>query len=141
MKHFKLLALLLAVACLGGCGETTPKDTPDPVPTAEVQVDPSTKTPDAPVREAKIPDATTEEKPTEEGETYKTAGMYLGKADNNLLVIIEANPQDGKPEKSYQISPEIDLEAMGIIEGNVVDITYTVDENGIKRVQTISKQY
>lgn len=132
MKHFKWIALLLvAVFCLSACGETkTPSVTPD-----EPEIIASPKP------ESNIPPAITEKEPTQEGETYKTTGMYLGMADNNLLVIIEANPEDGKPEKSYQISPEIDLTAMGIQEGDMVDISYTVDENGVKRVKTISKQF
>ena len=88
-----------------------------------------------------IPPATTDKEPTKDGQTYQAKGMYIGMADNNLLVIIEANPEDGKPEKSYHISPEIDLDAMGITDGSMVNLTYTVDENGVKRVQTISVEY
>lgn len=132
MKQFKWIALSLAVAlCLTACGPTNhPGETPDPAPVPEIIASPDPQ--------SGIPDATTSKEPTQDGETYQANGMYLGMADNNLLVIIEANPEDGKPEKSYQISPEIDLAAMGIEEGNMVNIEYTVDENGIKRVKTIS---
>ncbi len=130
MKQFKWIALCLAVAlCLTACGEPkNPAKTPDPAP--EIAATPNPQ--------SNIPDASTNKEPTQDGETYQATGMYLGMADNNLLVIIEANPEDGKPEKSYQISPEIDLTAMGIEEGSMVDIEYTVDENGIKQVKTIS---
>ena len=135
MKTLKLSALLLAVLlCLTACGPKTPATvnpvTPDPV---EVIASPDP--------ESGIPPAITEKEPTRDGETYQATGMYIGMADNNLLVIIEANPEDGKPEKSYQISPEIDLDAMGVTEGCMVDLTYTVDENGVKRIQSISVQY
>ncbi len=135
MKTLKLSALLLAVLlCLTACGPKAPAtvnpDTPDPV---EVIA--------SPAPESGIPPAITEKEPTRDGETYQATGMYIGMADNNLLVIIEANPEDGKPEKSYQISPEIDLDAMGVTEGCMVDLTYTVDENGVKRIQSISVQY
>ncbi len=133
MKQFKWIALCLAVVlCLTACGEPkNPAETPDPTP--EIAATPNPQ--------SNIPDASTDEDPTQDGETYQATGMYLGMADNNLLVIIEANPEDGKPEKSYQISPEIDLTAMGIEEGSMVDIEYTVDENGIKRVKTISAMH
>lgn len=136
MKLFKLAALFLAVlVCITACQTTKP-----PVVTPE---DPASDynplvTPDP---ASNIPPATTEQEPTKEGETYSAVGMYLGMADNNLLVIIEANPEDGKPEKSYHISSEFDLEAMGITEGSVVELTYTVDENGIKKVKTIATQH
>lgn len=146
MKQLKLVALFLAaMLCLSACGgnkqpgENTPESTPavektdsqspDDVDVADKPLDPS------------IPTAVTEKAPTKEGETYQAVGMYLGMADNNLMVIIEANPEDGKPEKSYKISPEIDLNEMGITEGSMVDITYTVDENGIKQVQSVSTQH
>ena len=136
MKLLKLVALLLAaLLCFTACQPAkTPSDTPDEPPIAPnplVTPDPASN----------IPPATTEKKPTKEGETYTAVGMYLGMADNNLLVIIEANPEDGKPEKSYHISPEFDLDAMGITEGDMIELTYTVDENGIKKVKTISAQY
>lgn len=134
MKTLKLLALVMAVLlCLSACGlkPTVTPSTPEPPTEVIASPDP----------ESGIPPAITEKEPTKDGETYQATGMYIGMADNNLLVIIEANPEDGKPEKSYQISPEIDLDAMGITDGCMVDLTYTVDENGIKRVQTISVQY
>lgn len=123
------MAVLL---CFTACGPTkTPNtpDEPDPVIIATPEPD------------SGIPPAITDKEPTKDGETYQATGMYIGMADNNLIVIIEANPEDGKPEKSYHISPEIDLDAMGITDGSMVDITYTVDENGVKRVQSISVQY
>ncbi len=138
MKNWKILALFMAVLiCLTACGtQNTPApknpDTPDE-PIIEIVASPE---PDS-----GIPPAVTDKEPTKDGETYQATGMYIGMADNNLLVIIEANPEDGKPEKSYQISPEIDLEAMGITDGSMVNITYTVDANGIKRVQSISVAY
>ena len=135
MKIWKLTALLLAVLlCLTACGPKTPatEDTPEEPPIEVIA---------SPDPESGIPPAITEKEPTKEGEIYKATGMYIGMADNNLLVIIEANPEDGKPAKSYQISPEIDLDAMGITDGSMVELTYTVDENGIKRVQSISVAY
>lgn len=133
MKTLRIFALLMAVLlCLSACATTKTPETPDePEPIVVA----------TPKPDSGIPPATTEKAPTKEGETYKATGMYIGMADNNLLVIIEANPEDGKPEKSYHISPEIDLDAMGITDGCMVDLTYTVDENGVKRVQTISVQY
>ncbi len=138
MKTLKLTALLLAVLlCLTACGTKQPAtgtpETPKTPDAAEVIASPDP--------ESGIPPAITEKEPTKDGETYQATGMYIGMADNNLLVIIEANPEDGKPEKSYQISPEIDLEAMGITDGSMVDLTYTVDANGVKRVQSISVKY
>lgn len=136
MKQTKLIACaLVLLLLLGGCGTQKPdqNDPASPPEETEVVVTPNPSN--------SIPDATTQKAPTKDGETYQAAGMYLGMADNNLLVIIEANPEDGKPEKSYQISPDIDLASLGIEEGNLVDITYTVDNNGVKRVKTISKQY
>lgn len=136
MKTLKLLALVMAVLlCLSACGvqpATVTPDTPDEPP-IEVIANPD---PDS-----GIPPAITEKEPTKDGETYQATGMYIGMADNNLIVIIEANPEDGKPEKSYQISPEIDLDALGITDGSLVDLTYTVDENGVKRVQSISVSF
>ena len=137
MKKMRFLALLLTVLlCLSACGAqqsaTVETDTPEE-PIVEVIASPD---PDS-----GIPPAITDKAPTQDGETYQASGMYIGMADNNLIVIIEANPEDGKPEKSYQISPEIDLEAMGITDGSKVQLTYTVDENGVKRVQSISVAY
>ncbi|MBO5408839.1 MAG: hypothetical protein J6A61_05550 [Clostridia bacterium] len=145
MKHLKILAVLLAVACLTACG-TTNNNNSDPVPTpasgmeAGLENEPA-DTPEPPKEGSGIPSANTTQEPSKEGETYKTTGMYIGMADNNLMVIIEANPEDGKPEKSYQISSDIDLEAMGITEGSLIDLEYTVDENGIKRIQSVSVQH
>ena len=134
MKHFKLIAIFLAaLLCLSACG--TPKNTPEEPPIVEPEVIAS------PDPESGIPDASTNQAPTTDGKTYETSGIYLGMADNNLLVIIEANPEDGKPEKSYQISPTIDLNALGITEGDPVQISYIVDADGIKRIHSISKQY
>lgn len=136
MKLFKLFALLLLVLlCLTACQTEKPTVvTPDePVSDYNPAVTPDPA--------SNIPPATTEKEPTKEGETYSATGMYLGMADNNLLVMIEANPEDGKPEKSYHISSEFDLEAMGITEGSVIALTYTVDENGIKRVKTIETKH
>ncbi len=137
MKNWKILALFLAVLmCLTACGAPqTPSKTPDAPDEPIIEIVAS------PEPDSGIPPAITEKEPTKEGETYQATGMYIGMADNNLLVIIEANPEDGKPEKSYQISPEIDLEAMGITDGSMVDLTYTVDINGVKRVQSISVAY
>ena len=133
MKLFKLFALLLAMMlCFTACQTTT--ESPDEPPIAEKPLP-------TPNPKSNIPPATTEKEPTKNGETYTAVGMYLGMADNNLMVIIEANPEDGKPEKSYHISPEFDLAAMGIQEGSMIELTYTVDENGIKRVKTVSAQY
>lgn len=136
MKLFKLFALLLAmVLCLSACGPAkNPTNIPEEPP---IEPDPMV----TPNPASNIPPATTEKEPTKDGETYTAVGMYLGMADNNLMVIIEANPEDGKPEKSYHISPEIDLAAMGIQEGSMVELTYTVDNNGIKKVKTVSAQY
>ena len=136
MKLFKFIRLLLvAMLCLTACQTTkTPSTTPEPPvvePNPNVTPDPASN----------IPPATTDKEPTKADETYTAAGMYLGMADNNLLVIIEANPEDGKPEKSYHISPDIDLDAMGITEGSMIELEYTVDENGIKKVKTISIQH
>lgn len=133
MKQLKWIALVLAIlVCFTACGETT-KDPNEPDYEPEIIASPDP--------ESGIPDASTSEEPTQNGETYRTSGMFLGMADNNLLVIIEANPSDGKPEKSFQISPDIDLDQMGIEPESMVDITYTVDINGIKRVQTIAVKY
>ncbi len=136
MKLFNLLALLLAmVLCFSACQITkTPTNTPE-----EPSVEPNPLV--TPNPESNIPPATTDKEPTKEGETYTAVGMYLGMADNNLMVIIEANPEDGKPEKSYHISPDFDLAAMGIQEGSMIELTYTVDENGIKKVKSVSAQY
>lgn len=140
MKHMRILALLLLVVlCFSACGTTT--ETPNSTPDTGVETglaDEPKDTPEHPDKGNGIPTPETKKEPTKEGETYKTAGMYIGMADNNLMVIIEANPEDGKPEKSYQISSEIDLEAMGITDGSMIDLEYTVDENGIKRVQSVS---
>ena len=145
MKHLKILAVLLAVACLTACG-TTDNNNSDPAstPVAGMEVELGDKpadTPELPKEGSGIPAANTTQAPSKEGETYKTTGMYIGMADNNLMVIIEANPEDGKPEKSYQISSDIDLEAMGITEGSLIDLEYTVDENGIKRIKSVSVQH
>ena len=159
MKNLKILALLLAaLLCLSACGSTqAEKDKASKTAAAnntktEVAADaaaedtasddgsqePVVNAEATPRPDSNIPDATTTEAPTPEGESYQTTGMYLGMADSNLMVIIEANPEDGQQEKSYQISPEIDLEAMGISEGTLVDLSYTVDENGIKIVKSVS---
>lgn len=130
MKHLSWIALCLAtLICLTACGKVV-VESPAPSPNEVVA---------SPAPESNIPDASTQQAPTAEGESYEAVGMYIGMADNNLLVMIEANPEDGKPEKSYQISPEIDLDAMGITDGDTIQITYTVDENGIKRIKTIAK--
>ena len=137
MKQFKMIACVLTVVfVLSGCGFTKNSSSTEASPVTD-----GAETIATPAPKTNIPDATTQKAPTAAGETYQATGMYLGMADNNLLVIIEANPEDGKPEKSYQISSQIDLSALGIEEGNMVDITYTVDKNGIKRIETISKQY
>ncbi len=137
MKNWKILALLMAaLLCLSACGVSkAPSVTPDVPEELPIEVIAS------PDPDSGIPPAITDKEPTKDGETYQASGMYIGMADNNLLVIIEANPEDGKPEKSYQISPEIDLEAMGIVDGSMVNLTYTVDANGVKRIQSISVAY
>ena len=134
MKTLKMLTLMMAVLlCLTACGA--------PAPATNVPVTTPYEVVATPEPDSGIPPAITDKEPTKEGETYKASGMYIGMADNNLIVIIEANPEDGKPEKSYQISPEIDLDALGITDGSLVDLTYTVDENGVKRVQSISVSF
>ena len=134
MKNWKILALFMAVLlCLTACGKTQ-----TPAPESETPEEPIVEIIASPEPNSGIPPAITDKEPTKDGQTYQASGMYIGMADNNLIVIIEANPEDGKPEKSYQISPEIDLDAMGITDGSMVDLTYTVDENGVKRVQSIS---
>ena len=155
MKLLKIVAVLLAIALLSACGTKTPGTTPDPVPAIGAETG-SSDTPDEPdipvnaekpgvseegTKETSIPSAETEKAPTKEGESYKASGMYIGMADNNLMVIIEANPEDGKPEKSYKISPEIDLDAMGITEGSLIELEYNVDVNGFKQVKTVSVKH
>ncbi len=158
MKLLKIIAVLLAIALLSACGTKTPGNTPDPVPAIGAE-NSSSGTPDEPdiptnaekpevsdskeegKTEGNIPSAETEKAPTKAGESYQASGMYIGMADNNLMVIIEANPEDGKPEKSYKISSEIDLDAMGITEGSLIDLEYIVDENGFKQVTTVSVKH
>ncbi len=136
MKTLKMLALVMvALLCLTACTTTNSPATPDTPEELPIEIIAS------PEPDSGIPPAITDKEPTKDGETYRATGMYIGMADNNLIVIIEANPEDGKPEKSYQISPEIDLDALGITDGCLVDLTYTVDENGVKRVQTISVSF
>ena len=115
MKLFKFITLLLvAMLCLTACQTTkTPSTTPEP---PVVEPNPNV-TPDP---ASNIPPATTDKEPPQADETYTAAG---------------------KPEKSYHISPDIDLDAMGITEGSMIELEYTVDENGIKKVKTISIQH
>lgn len=142
MKHMKLLkriAVLLSVLLvLSACGgKKQPTQTPDPTPTAPATETPSASPEATPAQGSGIPEATTTKKPTKEGETYQSTGIYLGMADNNLLVVIEANTDDGRPEQSYKTSSDLDLTALGVTEGTPVDITYTVDSDGMKHVKTI----
>lgn len=140
MKFLKSIALLLAILlCVTACGgtKTSKTDTPDE-PLATSAVSPSA-TPEEPAQTGNgIPDATTTKQPTKAGETYQSTGIYLGMADNNLLVVIEANPEDGRPEKSYKTASDLDLDKLGITEGTAVDITYTVDNDGVKQLKTIT---
>lgn len=143
MKIWKLLAVVMAVLlCLTACG-VKPQEQDSNAPVATKNPD-TPDTPDEPPIDGSgsgIPDPVTDKTPTAEGETYQANGMYIGMADNNVIVIIEANPEDGRPEKSYQISPEIDLDALGITDGSMITLDYTVDANGVKRVKTISVAY
>ncbi len=137
MKTMKLFAIVMAVLlCFTACankqeenpqsapvGTSSPEDVPDEPPVSP---------------ESTLPQPITDQEPTKEGETYQARGRYIGMGDSNLIYFIEMNAADGRKDQSYQISPEIDLDAMGITEGCLVDLTYTVDEHGIKQVQTIS---
>lgn len=140
MKFLKSIALLLAILlCVTACGTQTKTNTDTPEPPITEATPTPEETPEAPQQTGSgIPDATTAKQPTKEGETYKSTGIYLGMADNNLLVVIEANPEDGRPEKSYKTASDLNLEKLGITEGTAVDITYTVDNDGVKQLKTIT---
>lgn len=147
MKSWKILAVVMAVLlCFTACGapkeasvpEATPAPTATPFPTDQPEpplVDEIT----IPRPESGIPDASTIQEPSKDGEFYQTRIAYIGMADSNLMVGFESSAEGGLVEQSYQISSNIDLDALGIQDGDVIDLTYIVDANGIKRIQSVSK--
>ena len=141
MKKFSILALVLAVLlCFTACanqqaGTSDSASEKEPLPTnlpEEVVTRPKNE----------IPEPITDQEPTEEGETYRATGGYIGMADNNIIAVYGIESEGDSPkEQYYQLSPEIDLDAMGIIEGSVINLEYTVDANGVKRVQSVAVAY
>ena len=63
----------------------------------------------------------------------------------NALRYIKGESRNKKePEKIHHVCDQYlspDLDAMGITEGSMIELEYTVDENGIKKVKTISIQH